>query len=101
MIDFKAFDRINKINQLIKNKSTGNPKEFANKLNISKSILFLILKDFRAMGAHIKYCNELRSYFYTKPVEIKASYSIKLIFKKGNKTVTKTVLPAPKIKKIT
>lgn len=57
---------IERIDQLIRMKSTGTARELASRVNISKSSVYYILELMKTMGAEIEYCNVKRSYFYTQ-----------------------------------
>ena len=73
----EILERYQQIDRLIKRQSTGTPKEFADKLGISKSQLFNYLEDLRDRGAAISYNKTLGSYIYLKPVEITAVFSVR------------------------
>lgn len=62
---FKIIERVKQIDFLIRQKATGNAKEFARKLNISRSMLMLNLQELRDMGIKIKYDKKIRSYKYS------------------------------------
>jgi predicted transcriptional regulator len=51
--------------------STGTPEEFAEKLGIRRSTLFLSLQEMRQMGVDIKYSCYRQSYFYADNRRIK------------------------------
>jgi len=72
----EILERYKKIDKLIKRRSTGNPKQFASKLGISKSQLFNCLDELRDRGAEIIYNKTLETYIYRKPVEITAIFSV-------------------------
>lgn len=74
-----ALDRLKRINEMIKLESTGNPKEFSKQLGLSESHLYRCLNEIKDMGAPVKYSKRKNSYYYSKPFEIKVSYSIELI----------------------
>jgi hypothetical protein len=49
---------------LISMMATGTPEEFAEKLGIRRSTLFLSLKEMRVLGLNIKYSCFRQSYYY-------------------------------------
>lgn len=55
---------IERIDQLIRMKSTGTAKELGKKLDVSRSTVFEILNCMKAMGADICYNEYKRSYYY-------------------------------------
>lgn len=56
--------KINRVHDLIKRKSTGTPKQFAQKLTISTSTLYQLIVDLKELGAPIRYCRHRESYEY-------------------------------------
>lgn len=65
----KYFNRIQRMDQLIRFKSTGKPSEFAKKMEISERWLYELLNEMREMGAKIEFDKQLNSYVYTIPGE--------------------------------
>ena len=51
----KYIDRFKRIDQLIRLKATGTPKELAEKLHISEALLYLTLSEMKELGAPICY----------------------------------------------
>lgn len=66
--------RAERIHRLIKFKRTGTPENFANKMDMSLSSLYGVLKELRELGAPIGYCKFRESYHYTEPVEFKVGF---------------------------
>jgi len=64
MIIDKYINRLKQINGLIQRRSTGNPKEFARKLDISERTLYEQLKYLKMLGLPILYNKSLNSYIY-------------------------------------
>jgi hypothetical protein len=62
--------RLQRIDQLIQTKSTGCPKDFARKLNISVSTLFELLNCLKELGANIKYNRDKLTYVYEVPAKL-------------------------------
>jgi len=73
------FDRIKKMNRLIKSGSTGTPSEFAKALGISQSHLFRCLHELEQLGMDIQYSRLLKTYFYGNNKELTINYSLRLI----------------------
>ena len=65
----KHIERIERIDQLIRLKATGSPKEFARKLEISKTWLYEYLKYLKSKGGPIAFDKERNSFYYTEEVE--------------------------------
>ena len=66
----EQIERLQRIDQIIRTESTGSPKEFANKLNISVSTLYELLNCLKQIGADIYYNRYKRSYLYTVPSKL-------------------------------
>ena len=48
-------ERIKRIDDLIRKRATGSPKELAHKLHIAESTLYFTLKIMKELGAQIEY----------------------------------------------
>ena len=72
-------NRLKRIHQFIKSNSTGSPKEFSKKLQISESQLYNVLDDLKTKGFPIKYSRNIKSYVYEKYCDLEIHYSIKLL----------------------
>ena len=55
---------IDRMDGLIRRKSTGSPREFADKLNVSRSMLMYYISEMKDLGAPIKYSKYLGTYYY-------------------------------------
>jgi biotin operon repressor len=60
----KYIERLRRMDSLIYMMATGTPEEFAEKLGIRRSTLFLCLQEMREMGVDIKYSWIRQSYYY-------------------------------------
>lgn len=69
----KYVERINRIDSLIHLKSTGSPDEFAKKLGIKRSTLFLTLQEMREIGVDIRYSCYSQSYYYADERRLRIS----------------------------
>lgn len=78
---FKLLDRLGRIDQLIRQKRTGNAEEFAEKLNISRRQVYNWLDELKSYGLEIAYDRELRSFVYLKSYQINISFDIKELSK--------------------
>ena len=62
----RFIERIKRIDYLISTKSTGTPKQFAEKLCLSERQLYKYLNNLKDLGAPIKYSKTYSSYYYYK-----------------------------------
>lgn len=58
------FERISRIDRLIRLKATGSPSDLAQRLEISESGLYRYIGYMRLMGAPILFCKYCNSYMY-------------------------------------
>ena len=59
------FEKISRIDRLIRLKATGSPADLAQRLKISESGLYRYIGYMRLMGAPIIFCKSRNSYVYT------------------------------------
>ena len=67
--EFRQMDisKIDRMDLLIRNNSTGRPAEFASKMGMSTRSLYNYINFMRVqLGAPIDYSNEMQSYYYTE-----------------------------------
>ena len=67
--------QIERIDKLIRRKSTGTPKELANRLAISERALYNCIDVMKKMNAPIYYCRNSQSYCYEYPVECSIGFN--------------------------
>ena len=60
----KKIDRYQKIDSLIQQQITGVPKDFAQKLRISRCHLYRLLDTMKNYGAPIKYNRKTQTFYY-------------------------------------
>jgi transcriptional antiterminator len=81
----------------IEHKSTGTPKEFATRLNISERTLYRTIEVLKDLGADIVYSAERSSYVYKNDVKINIHLQIGQIDKSqskgGNNSINFDPLP--------
>lgn len=63
-------ERYQKIDALIQQQKTGTPREFSNKLGISRSHLYRLLEILKDKGAPIKYDRKLLTFCYSEPYKL-------------------------------
>lgn len=69
MLVKKYLFRLERMHQLIARRATGNPEQFAKKLNLNRSVLYRHLAAMKDLGAPIAYDSFSETYYYTKEVE--------------------------------
>jgi len=67
---------------------TGDPEEFATKLDISKRQLFRIIEELKDYGAPIEYNRSLRTFYYKDAdFEIRVNFSMQFITELDEKEI--------------
>lgn len=83
----KQFKRLQFIDFIIKKKATGTPETFAQKNNLSKRGLAVILAEMKEMGFPVKYSKALNSYYYEEDGEM-----VKCLFIKAGQVLSRKEL---------
>jgi len=71
--------RIERLDQLIRLKSTGTPKELAQRLGISKKTLYNTLNFMKNEGAKIYFCTSRQSFCYEREVYFYFGFSFEKV----------------------
>ena len=58
-------EKMQRIDDLISRGATGTPQELADKMGLSKRMVFVYLQAMRDSGLFIRYCRFSKSYLYT------------------------------------
>jgi len=74
MSTIKYINRLKRMDQLIRLKSTGNPIEFARKMKVSERNLFVYLADLRKLGAPLTWSSIRNSYVYETPGKLEIGF---------------------------
>ncbi|NRB64259.1 MAG: hypothetical protein HRU40_14750 [Saprospiraceae bacterium] len=70
----KHLHRLQQMDQNIRYKRTGTPKQFAQKIGVGTSQLYRLINELKLLGAPIGYCRSRQTYMYLKPVELNLGY---------------------------
>ncbi len=68
--------QLERLDQLIRLKATGSPKDLARRIDISLRQTFRLINEMKAMGFPIHYCKKRCSYYYTNSVKIHFEISV-------------------------
>ena len=60
------FNRLERLDYLIRKKSSGSSQELAEKLEVSKRTIYEYLEILKSLGAEIEYDNRKKTYYYKK-----------------------------------
>ncbi len=73
----EQISQIEQLDQLIRLRATGRPKEVADRLKISEASLFRLLDAMKQLNAPVKYDIYLQSYVYEEEVSFKFGFYTK------------------------
>lgn len=73
---FDTFKRINQLHSLIKTGKTGSPETLAKQLGVSRSTLYNLLNELKAVKAPIIYSRTHKSFLYTKEFNMELKCTI-------------------------
>lgn len=82
----KYIERMKRMDHLIRRKSTGNAKEFAQKLGMSPSQIKEEIKQMRQLGARIKFDRERKTYVYENNCRLILRFDISA-YEKNNRPI--------------
>ncbi len=91
----KARNFILLFNHHLDNHSTGNPKEFATKLSVSRATLYRFIAELRDEGIDIRF-NRSKNTFYTTPTTLNELTKLALNQSSEGQVINQSQLP-PKI----
>ncbi len=77
----KQIELIERLDRLIRLQATGTPTQLANKLQISKTKLYRIIRIMRDFNAPIRYCDILHSFIYKEAVGFKFGFYVRALEK--------------------
>ncbi len=67
-------ERIERMHEMIAHRRTGTPEEFAEKIGVAKSTIYVLIKELKELGAPIVWCKYTRSYTYRYNVEFRVGF---------------------------
>jgi predicted DNA-binding transcriptional regulator YafY len=77
MNHFDFLEKLSILNKLIRREHTGTPDELAERLSISRSLLYEIIDELNARGVDIKYSRTNCTFYYNNDVFLDVHFSIK------------------------
>jgi predicted DNA-binding transcriptional regulator YafY len=60
------FNKLERLDQLIRTKATGTPKRLSKKIGVSERTVYKYIQILEDLGAPITYCKSRESYIYEK-----------------------------------
>lgn len=80
----KQLNRLQQLDQLIRQQRTGNANQLALKLEISRRQVYNLLEELKMFGLDIEYDKVIDSYIYSKGITIKISFGMKELLLENN-----------------
>lgn len=84
---FKQINRLQQLDQLIRQKQTGNAEILAKKLGISRRQTYNWLDELKSLGLQIEYNRQKQSFIYLKPYQVKFNIEIKELTKEETRKI--------------
>ncbi len=79
MKTIKNLERLQQLNELVKQENTGTPKELADKLGISERSVYNLVEFLKDWDAPICYCRKQKTYYYSGCFDLQLSISLTII----------------------
>lgn len=73
---YKFINRLEQMDQMIRQRGTGNANEFADKIGISRRHLYNWLNELKNLGLDIEYDRESETYYYKKEYKIRFNIDV-------------------------
>lgn len=67
---YKILNRLQFLDQLIRQQRTGNAQELAEKLHIRRRHVYNLLDNLKDIGLEIEYSREKKSFIYPRPFQL-------------------------------
>jgi len=73
---YRYKNRLEQIDQLIRQKRTGNAMQFAEKIGVSRRQIYNFLDDLKNLGMEIEYDRNSGTYYYKKLYKLRFTFDI-------------------------
>ncbi len=77
----EQFERLQRINNLLKAEKTGTPDEFAAQLHISRRQLYEYINFIKDLGVEVSYSKHRKTFYLNNGHELSVHYGIKVVSK--------------------
>lgn len=71
--------RMEKLHSLILQEKTGNPKELAERLGISRASLYLMIDEFNSLNMPVSYSRKYKTFYYKQDVKLTLLFKVEII----------------------
>lgn len=78
---FEQLERLKCIDACLTAEGTGNPDEFARKLNISRRCLYQYISFLKELGIEVQYSKNRRTFYKSNTKELRITFNIQVLSK--------------------
>jgi biotin operon repressor len=75
----RSVERLQLLNDLILQNRTGSPEELAKRLGVSRSYLYVMIDELKALNIHIAYSRKKKTFFYEKGVNLELVFKVQAL----------------------
>ena len=68
---FERLRQLERLDQLIRMKATGSPKDLARRMEVSERTIHNLMNSLKLFGAEIGYCRNRESYYYLNEIKFR------------------------------
>lgn len=68
---FEQLRQLERLDQLIRLKATGSPKDLAQRMDVSERTIYNLMDNLRTFGAEVGYCRNRESYYYENDIKFR------------------------------
>jgi hypothetical protein len=87
----RHLERKKQMHRLISNETTGTPLEFAQKIDCSRSQLYIIIESLKKDKAPIKYSKSSQTFYYDGHFELKFEFSLTITNKEETQKIYRII----------
>ena len=75
----KNINRVEILHNLILEEKTGNPKQLAERLGISRATLYVLIDELNALNMTVAYSRKHETFYYTQEVKLTLAFKVEII----------------------
>ena len=75
----KNINRVEKLHSLVLKEKTGNPKQLAECLGISRAILYILIDELNSLNMSVSYSRKFETFYYEKEVKLSIQFKVETI----------------------
>ena len=75
----KNINRVERLHNLILQKKTGNPKQIAECLGISRATLYVLIEELNSLNMPVSYSRKYETFYYEQEVKLTLAFKVETI----------------------